>query len=290
MIGLNPPIPRLFALVVASAAILGPAADAGAGLVIDATFVGGDPPPNIAGGGNLTQIFNTAISYWEAAFQSPTDNWVVKLNYQWGALSSALNAQFYLGTQGGDPHRIETGSITFNNTGSTSYFADPNPTGNSAYGHYQEVTMQEPGGTLNVGRIYTDPTGDAVGRVDLLTIAEHEIGHALGLSLDNTASSSQIDVTAPRPFAGLTIYTYSGDHLFQSTALMGGLFANPDERVLISGLDVLTEAQISRFATPNLDPYSVPEPGSLGLTLAGLIAVAAHATASRRSRRVAMRA
>lgn len=279
------PIPRLFPLVMA--AFLGLMPDAHAGLTINATFTGGDAPSNMAGGGNLAAIFNTAISHWEAAFTDPRDNWVVNLNYQWGDLGNSQNGRFLIGDQGGDPHRIESGTIIFNNSGVVPFFADPTPYDNSEYTHYESTTMEAPGGLLNVGRVYTDPTGDAAGRVDLLTIAEHEIGHALGLASDNTASPYDLVIKPPLPFAGLEIHTRLGDHLSSGTALMGRLLQNGDERVLISGLDVLAEAQISQFATPNLDPYAVPGPGSMGLTTLGLIVAAA--ASRRRSRHPAVR-
>ena len=53
-----------------------------------------------------------------------------------------------------------------------------------------------------ISRVYSGATGDAAGRVDLLSIAEHELGHALGLSFDNSGASTPIIITAPRPFAG----------------------------------------------------------------------------------------
>lgn len=38
-----------------------------------------------------------------------------------------------------------------------------------------------PIGELNVGRVFSTETGLPAGRIDLLTVAMHEIGHALGL-------------------------------------------------------------------------------------------------------------
>jgi predicted Zn-dependent protease len=37
------------------------------------------------------------------------------------------------------------------------------------------------------GRVFSGATGDAAERIDLLTIATHEIGHALGLDLQATS-------------------------------------------------------------------------------------------------------
>ena len=62
-------------------------------LVINATFTGGNAPSDMAGGGNLTTIFDTAISYWEAAFADPNESWVVNIQYQWAPLSG-VNGQF----------------------------------------------------------------------------------------------------------------------------------------------------------------------------------------------------
>jgi hypothetical protein len=277
---------RLLAFVLAFACLVGTPAPARADLIINANFAGGSPPANMVGGGDLVTIFNTAISYWEAAFKDPSDQWVVNLQYQWAP--SGPNAQFVLDSQGGTPHRIQSGTITFNNNGSTPWFADANPLDNSHYTQYQENSWQEPTGVLNVGRSFTGPIGDAVGRIDLLTIAEHEIGHALGLASDNTDSpKGDIIVTPPRPFPGLMILTIGGDHLAQSTAVMGGLFSPRDERVLISGLDVLAEAEISQFDTPNLDPFPAPEPDSATLLFVALIAAGVfHKTVGRRDPRL----
>ena len=68
---MNRPTSRaLWAVAIFATSTLGPIGPpaALAGLVINSTFLGGTPPPNMAGGGNLVTIFNMAVSAWEAAF------------------------------------------------------------------------------------------------------------------------------------------------------------------------------------------------------------------------------
>jgi hypothetical protein len=146
--------------------------------------------------------------------------------------------------------------IQFNNAENVQFFADPTPDDHSEYTEYHEQFVDEPEGVINVARMFSGATGDAEVGVDLLTIAAHEIGHGLGLASSNTASDPVIIVTPPRPFVGLVIYS-NGTHLYYPGALMGQVLTDPGVRVLISSLDVLAEAQISRFRRPNLDPYVV---------------------------------
>jgi hypothetical protein len=65
---LDPWLSRWGALVLVSAAFLTAPSAAPAKLVIKSEFLPSQPPPNLIGGGNLVDIFNTAAATWEKAF------------------------------------------------------------------------------------------------------------------------------------------------------------------------------------------------------------------------------
>jgi hypothetical protein len=256
---------------VVAIALLGSISEARAGLVINATFAGGSAPSNLAGGGNLVTIFDTAVSYWEAAYQG-NDKWSVNLQFEWANLNGGQNARFELGSIGGSPIRIESGLIQFDNSGLTHLFADPTPTDNSEYMTYKETFAEAPGGEINTGRYFTGATGAAANNLDLVSLAEHEIGHALGLDLQNPQSPSTLEIMPPLPYAGLEMITFS-EHLPYIYSVMAN-FPQPGVRYLLSAADILADAQISQFLTPNLDPF-VPEPDSILLLSIGMVGLTA---------------
>jgi hypothetical protein len=238
-------------------------------------IVAGRAPGNRAGGGNLIDIFNAAADWWEKAL---LDRFTVKINFGWAPLEGGTLGVHNLVAQGGNPNRETEGTIRFDNDGSSRWFLDPTPHENEEYRTFAESTANLGGGGINVKRLYTAPISDAVGRFDLLSVAKHEIGHALGLSSANFSFQAEnrdfdIDVKAPRPFPNTVIPTRNGAHLAIGTTLMFP-FVNPGERKLPSGVDILANAEISKFNNLNLNPVHVPEPSSaLGLFAFGAFGV-----------------
>ena len=228
-------------------------------ITIDTRFIGGVPPVNVAGEGNLHDIVNAAARMWESVYP---DSFTITLYYGWGPIGDAGNHSLL--TQGGNPDREISGTILFNNSGSVMYYLDSTPNSNEEYGQYMEESQNLGGGSVNVARLYGSPRGEAVGRVDLLSVVLHEMGHALGLSAGNASFLAQsgtgvINIDSDLPYAGTMVplaYNNSGiiPHIDALEVSYGNLMAgiNGDERRIPSELDILANAQISGFTVLRL--------------------------------------
>jgi hypothetical protein len=235
-------------------------APSASGLTIVRDFIGGEQGHSDSGTGNVQDIFNAAADIWESII---LDDHVVTLHYGW---ASNGGGEHFLNAQGGTPNRETEGTILFNNddvVGHHHFYLDPTPRRSEEYPDYLQVFQDMGGGTVNVTRLYGGGTG-AAALEDLLTVAVHEIGHALGMSLANTSFIAEcvdgsIAVTSPRPFAGGMIPMASNvggvtSHIENDVAfrpVMAG--QGSGERLLPSVLDILALAQLSQFEELNPD-------------------------------------
>ena len=200
-------------------------APAASALTVMTHYIGGNPPSNTAGAGTLTDIVNAAARMWESAYADPS---VITLYFGWAPVGDAGTHTII--EQGGTPNREVVGMILFDNTGAVSFFLDPTPYASEEYRRRTEESQDLGAGLINVSRLYNNPVGDAAGHTDLLSVALHEIGHAMGMSMANLAflqniREGGIGIMADLPFAGTYIPLASNKAGFTShfDALRGQL-------------------------------------------------------------------
>jgi hypothetical protein len=213
----------------------------------------GSAPTNTIGEGNLVEIFHAAADIWEQAIK---DDHTVTIQYGWSPLP--LGGGIHnVRSQSGPPNRVTEAIVYFDNNGSTVWFLDSTPQEHLEYSTLVKCYTDTKKGRVNSGRVLS---GDIASprALDLLTIAKHEIGHALGLSTWNAQWISKnadqgLRLTAPRPYSEFVVPIDTEGHLRLHGALMDPSLL-PIQRKLISVIDLLVIAEMGEFSDLNLNP------------------------------------
>ncbi len=213
----------------------------------------GKVPASTVGGGNLVEVFNAAADSWESAIR---DDHTLTIQFGWAPLPIGGGVHT-IRFQGGIPNRVTEAIVYFDNDGSTTWFLDQTPREHSEYPTLVECYAGLGKGRINSGLVLSNGFQSA-SSLDLLTIAKHEIGHALGLSTWNyqwvlKSADQGIHVRVPWPFAESVIPVDTGGHLSLHGALMDQSLL-PGQRKLISMVDVLAIAEMGEFIDLHLNP------------------------------------
>ncbi|HRK31069.1 MAG TPA: hypothetical protein PLD59_08320 [Tepidisphaeraceae bacterium] len=195
----------ILAAAVTGFSILGlaPKADA-INIVLTYDAAGSVEPAGDPVGASLTAIMQHIESFYEDVFE---DTHTLNITYRYGAQAGGTLAAHTLNTQGGVPHRETAGTIVFSNT--VNWFWDATPADNSEYNMAQTLwrdlsaaqrnDLYNNDNLLNVPATFeagftgtgNGSNANTSGRTDMVSVAFHEVGHALGMSAANTETDAE---------------------------------------------------------------------------------------------------
>ncbi len=279
-----------------------------AALVINLNFDDTNAPADgspILGGATRAQaqnVIQAAADYWTTAFagSSSSASWASggtitqNIDVTWGAQGNSTLATG--GTSFFGNGSFAGGTLTFDNDGSSEFFVDPAPYDASPWIQSSTRSLTFNGVSMNVERVKFDaPAGVARTNSDMLTVAIHEIGHALGIlsgypGFLANVSSGNFTIGEPGPFQNAVIPVSGGHMTFQIQSPntefpydaspgffpLFDYFPNAIGPSILDGVRLgLTEVDIALVAetlqfdasTVNFNPVPVPEPASLLLAM-----------------------
>ena len=217
---------------------------ANADLTINLTFDNSAAPADgdaILGGATQTQanaVIQHAANVWETVFAGSTSSisWATNGNLTQNIAVGWVNQSGTTLATGGTSFfqsgEWASGSLNFDNDGSSQFFVDSTPLDSVEWNQFSARDIAFAGVDVNAERVHYDaPAGVVRDNSDMLTIAIHEIGHALGFlgvvyppfadSDDN--NDGDIDITSG-PLEGAEIDHLTGHTNFEITSPGDGDF------------------------------------------------------------------
>jgi hypothetical protein len=217
----------------------------------------------------LLDLAGAAADYWESRILDPFD-FAIEIGFT--RFTGALAAAFR-----GVPGAVGTIAVAFDR----GFFVDPTPFDHSEYTQTSLKFRDFGEGLVNSQYGFGGATGPATAGFDLFTILLHEIGHTLGIGLDDPFldGSTSIEIEAPLPFAGSIVPIFpvgslDPGHLALGASLMSSASGLPQvDRNLPSDIDILAVAQSGGFTEVVLNGFQpIDAPGTAALLLAGSMA------------------
>jgi len=230
-------------------------------VTITITFGSGSPPTNTVGGGNLQDIARAAADRWQNIIK---DDFTLAVNINWAPTAdSHILAATVADDTGGSPLRVTQATMTVDNSGTNVLYLDPTPADDDGFVTFDSDSANLGGGSITVGQSYESSTGDPKGAFDLLSIINHELGHALGYNrgLSTYASTVRSDRTIlvddPRPDPNTILNVKDPSvsaHLDEAaeSALANALMIetmSASRRKFASAADTLGLSEVSQFST-----------------------------------------
>lgn len=291
---------------------------ANAGLVINLNFddfsIGAPADGDaILGGATLSQaqaVIQHAASIWETAFANSDSsiNWSTNaggiltqnIAIRWAPESNATlaTAGTTWSTDAGPSYgQWESAAMNWDNDGTSRFYVDPAPLNNSEWAQSSQSNLSFNSVNMNAERVHFDaPAGTIRSNSDMLTVAVHEMGHALGLmtlfpayAASDVGNNGTIDITSG-PFVGAQVPINGSHTRFQTQTPStefpydpsGGFFPLDDYypnvmgpssiagvRKLLTEADIAIVAEMLQFnmATVDFNPSqtlsAVPEPSAI---------------------------
>lgn len=201
---------------------------------IQVVRVGSNDLDDVSGSGTLDSVVSAAADYWNALL-----NGKVNLTVEYRAGSTIL----------GDPgeHFPLLNQITFKQD--APWFADSSPFDHSEFAIDTLAAGQDfGGGFLTSSRTLGQRSAETISRLDLFTIALHELGHAIAF---DGISGGGINVSKGA-FAG-SMFAVDGDDHFSldpadgvDNTLMAGA-PSPGQRILPSAVDIVALEELTNL-------------------------------------------